>query len=57
MIRLMERIDAEAGIIGEATMTPEELQASMIADGIRPEDNILSSEILRMRYGDDADSE
>jgi hypothetical protein len=57
LIRLMEEIDARAGIVGPPTVTPEELQARMLARGIRPEDNILSSEILRMRYGDEDESE
>ncbi len=38
-------------------MTIEELHASMLAHGIKPEDNILSRELLRMRYGDDYDQD
>jgi hypothetical protein len=53
LARLAEEIDARAGIVGEPEWTPEELQRRMLARGIRPEDNILSSEIIRMRYGDD----
>ena len=57
MIRLMEKIDAEAGAGGKPTMTAQELRQSMIDRGVRPEDNIGSREILRMRYGDDWDKE
>ncbi len=34
-------------------MTIEELYASQVAHGIRPEDNGASRELMRMRYGDD----
>ena len=34
---------------GPPTMTPEELQKLMIAEGVRPEDNEASREIIRMR--------
>ncbi len=57
MIEKMNEIDAAAGIVGEPTMTIEELHESMLARGIRPEDNILSSELMRMRYGDAWDKE
>ena len=53
MLKLMEKIDAEAGIIGPPTMTIDELHASQRVSGIRPEDNIGSRELMRMRYGDD----
>jgi hypothetical protein len=57
MIRLMEEIDAQAGVVDEPGLTPEELQQRMIANGVRPEDNIGSREIMRMRYGDDWQNE
>jgi hypothetical protein len=53
MIRLMEEIDAKAGVPKEPSMTIEELHAMQIAHGVRPEDNIGSRELMRMRYGDD----
>jgi hypothetical protein len=53
MIRHMEEVDASEGITGEPDMTVEQHQQAMLAAGIRPEDNILSSEIIRMRYGDE----
>ena len=57
MIQKMIEIDAAAGISGDPTMTPEELQVSEVAGGIRPEDNGASRELMRMRYGDDWDKE
>jgi len=57
MIRLMEEIDAKAGVPLKPSVTPVELQQRMLADGIRPEDNIGSRELMRMRYGDDWEQE
>lgn len=53
LTELMREINAQAGIVGEPTMTPEELQESMRRRGVRPEDNIGSRELMRMRYGHD----
>ncbi len=50
---LIEEIDAKAGIVGEPTMTAQELRAMLIARGIRPEDNLLSRDIIRAKYPDD----
>ena len=36
-------------------VSPEELKARMKADGIREEDNIFQRELMRMRYGGEAD--
>ncbi|MEI6431221.1 MAG: hypothetical protein WCP07_03475 [bacterium] len=44
---------AKAGIPLDMDVTPEQAQEQMRADGVRPEDNILSSELLRMRYPED----
>ena len=44
LIRLMEAIDAASGIVGEPSVTPEQLQQRMIANGVRPEDNIGGTE-------------
>ncbi len=57
MIEKMNEIDAAAGIVGEPTMTIEELHQSMLDSGIRPEDRVGSRELMRMRYGDDWDKE
>jgi hypothetical protein len=53
MIELALKIDAELGIVGPPTMTIEELHESMRNHGVRPEDNIGTRELMRMRYGDD----
>jgi hypothetical protein len=53
MIRLMEEIDARAGVVDDPTMTIEKLREMQRRLGIRPQDNILSREIIRMRYRDE----
>lgn len=57
MYRIALEVDARLGIVGPPTMTSAELRASMLARGIKPEDRILTSELLRMRYGDDYDQD
>ena len=57
LARLAEEADRQASIVGHPEMTPEQQQESMRARGVRPEDNILSSEIMRTRYGEDCDKE
>lgn len=58
---MMREIDARAGIDHEPDVTAEELVArlrQMQRDaGVRPEDNLGSREIMRMRYGDEWDKE
>lgn len=51
--RIAREVNARLGIPEKPTRTIEELHASMLASGIKPEDNFLSRELLRMRYGDD----
>ena len=34
------------------TTTPQQVREMMLAEGVRPEDNILSRALLRMRYPD-----
>ncbi len=61
LARQMREADAQAGIIYDPTMTHEKLRtmvrAEMEAQGIKPEDNVGSRELMRMRYGDDWDKE
>jgi hypothetical protein len=53
-IRRKAREAREAvGLVGELTMTPKEIQAMFLARGVRPEDNVASRELMRMRYGED----
>jgi len=53
LIELVREVNAQAGIAGEPTITPEELQDSIRRGGVRPEDNIGSRELMRMRYPHD----
>jgi hypothetical protein len=57
MIRLAREVNARAGVTDEPSLTAEELQEQMRARGVRAEDNLLSSETIHMRYGEDADEE
>lgn len=43
-------LNARLGFVPDPDATPEKVRAMMRADGIRPEDNAFSREILRMRY-------
>lgn len=52
---LMREINRQAGISDDLPVTHAQLMEMMRADGIRPEDNGASRELLRMRYGDDYD--
>ena len=53
MAKKAREINALAGIVGEPDVTAEELQELMRADGVNPEDNGASRELMRIRYGDD----
>jgi len=43
------RLQARLGLNHDPTVTGEQAQAITLASGVRPEDRVLSSEILRMR--------
>ena len=53
LIRALDAWAAQAGIVLDPDATPEQAQQMMRDAGIRPEDNILTSELLRMRYPED----
>ena len=53
LAKLARAVNEKAGITGPLTMTAEELQQYMVQQGVRPEDNGATRELLRMRYGDD----
>ena len=55
--KLAREVNERAGICGPPEITAEELQARIIREGVRPEDNAASRELLRMRYGDDYDQD
>lgn len=57
LIRLAEEIDAQAGIAPDPQMSIAKLRELMQSDGVRPEDNGASRELIRMRYGDDWDKD
>jgi hypothetical protein len=53
LIKLSDELDAQAGIVHDPTATVEQVRELMRAAGIRPEDNILSRDIIRAKYPDD----
>jgi hypothetical protein len=48
-----DRYFAEMGIEFDAEATPEKAQEMMLEARVRPEDNILSQDLLRSRYPED----
>ncbi len=46
-------MDARSGFVPDPTVTVEKLHAMMLADGVRPEDNEASREMLHLRYPED----
>jgi hypothetical protein len=50
---LIDEIDSKGGIVGKPKMTAQELRAMLVAQGIRPEDNLLSRDIIRAKYPDE----
>ena len=49
LIRILEEQDARTGFVFDPTATPQKAREMMIADGIRPEENAFSREIMKMR--------
>ena len=43
-------LQTRLGLSHDPTITGEHAQAITLASGLKPEDRVLSSEILRMRY-------
>jgi hypothetical protein len=52
--RLMDEIEEQMGFVPVPDITIEKLREMMEAEGIRPEENALSRDIIRMRDGEDA---
>lgn len=48
--RLVAEVNARMGFVPDPTATVEKVRAMMQAEGIRPEDNAFTTELLRMRY-------
>jgi hypothetical protein len=53
-LKFLEAQDQETGFVVDPTVTPEKVYEMMLAQGVRPEDNILSRDIIRARYEDEA---
>jgi hypothetical protein len=51
--RLMDEMEHRMGFVPDPQATIEKLREMLRAEGIRPEDNAFSREIIRMRYGDE----
>ena len=51
--RLMDEIEKQIGFVPDPDATPEKVQQLMLADGVRPEENAFSREIVRMRSKED----
>jgi hypothetical protein len=51
--RLMDEMDKRKGFVPDPDATIEKLREMLLAEGVRPEDNAFSREIIRMRYGNE----
>ena len=49
----MAKLNARLGFVPDPDATPEKVREMMRADGVRPEENTFSREIIRMRYEED----
>jgi len=47
--KILEAHDKETGFVPDPTARPQKARELMIAQGVRPEDNVFSCEIRRMR--------
>lgn len=48
--RLVAEVNERMGFVPDLAATPQKAREMMLADGIRPEDNSFSAELIRMRY-------
>jgi hypothetical protein len=51
--KFLEEQDKLTGFVPDPTATAQKARELMIAGGVRPEDNLFSREIIRMREGDE----
>ena len=51
--RLMDEMEQRMGFVPDPAATIEKLREMLLAEGVRPEENALTAELLRMRYGDE----
>jgi hypothetical protein len=49
---ILEAQDAATGFVPDRTITPQKLREMMLADGVRPQDNLGSRDIIQMREGE-----
>ena len=48
--QLVAEVNERMGFVPDPTATVEKIRAMMLAEGIRPEDNAFTTELMRMRY-------
>jgi hypothetical protein len=53
LIQMMDELNEQLGVVPDAEATIERLRARLLAEGVRPEQNKLTHELLRMRYGEE----
>jgi hypothetical protein len=53
LAELVDAVDAAAGIVFDPTATAHEARELMLAQGIRPEENRFSRDIIRTKYPDE----
>jgi hypothetical protein len=53
LLKILDEYDRQSGFIPDPTATVEKLRAMMLADGVRPEENSASREIIRIREGEE----
>ena len=51
--QLVAEVNERMGFVPDLTTTPEKVRLMMRMDGIEPEDNAFTSELLRMRCEED----
>lgn len=50
--RLVAEVNERIGFVPDPTATPQKAREMMLANGVRPEDNEATRELMRMRYED-----
>lgn len=53
LLRAVTELETRIGFVPDPNATPEKAQELMRAEGIRPEDNLFSRDIIRTRYPDE----
>jgi hypothetical protein len=48
--QMFAETDARTGFVVDPAVTAQQVRDMMLADGVRPEENAFSSEIIRQRY-------